>query len=187
MPLDYSIKRVNILEVRGMERRFMEDLNLNHLLDSLKPYNLGPMERILIGHSGTVQLLLSLFFNKPVLVKVVRQQQVGDEIEREVNLVIQDTELIVGKALSFIPISENSSAVIDLVNGKNYGLGQIASYLKVSTIRALKNVGVTDETIERTYTMTGTSFVHVSPVNLKFRITESFPRELYKTWVRAIP
>lgn len=152
----------------------MEELDFKTLLDKLRPYNLNTWERILLGHTGTVQQLLSLFFDKPVEVKVLHQEQVGDEIEREVELVLEGTGLVVAKALSLIPVNENSFAVIDLVNKKELGLGQIASLLKISTSRNILKVGATPETVERTYELSGHS-----PVNLYFRITESFPRGLY--------
>jgi len=39
----------------------MEELDIPAVLARLKPYNLSPIERVLAAHTGTVQLLLSLY------------------------------------------------------------------------------------------------------------------------------
>ena len=51
----------------------MEELDIPGALERLKPYDLSPIERVLAGHTGTVQLLLSLLFGEPVDVVLIGQ------------------------------------------------------------------------------------------------------------------
>ena len=53
-----------------------EELNIAAVLEGLKPYeDLNGIERILAAHTGTVQLLLSLYFNEEVVVVVKSQKE----------------------------------------------------------------------------------------------------------------
>ena len=60
----------------------MEELNIPEVLARLEPHNLAPFERVLAAHTGTVQLLLSLYFGSPVDVALV-EQDAGDEVRAE--------------------------------------------------------------------------------------------------------
>ncbi len=61
----------------------MEELDIPGALERLKPYSLSSIERVLTGHAGTVQWLLSLLFDEPVDVVLIRQHELDGQIHRE--------------------------------------------------------------------------------------------------------
>ena len=103
----------------------MEELNIPEVLGRLEPYRLGPVERVLAAHTGTVQLLLSLYFGSPVDVTLVEQSEKLGEIQRRVSLVVRCTCKEACFARSVIPLSANKSEVLVDVRQGRLGIGQI--------------------------------------------------------------
>lgn len=157
-----------------------EELNIPEVLERLKPYELAPIERVLAAHTGTVQLLLSLWFNEPVDVQLLDQVQVHEEIRRSVALVLRDTRVEAATAKTIIPIRSNPLPILEAVWAGKLGLGQIAVARRIQTTRKLTKLEVNDDLLTRTYVMEGTS-----SRPLHFVIEETFPRRLYQRRRRA--
>ena len=179
----------------------MEELDIPATLAKLETYGkvcqLSPIERVLAGHTGTVVLLLSLYFNKLVEVVVVEQEEtpalqdelgprsIGPDasaysegvIHRRVELVAG--RQVVARASTVIPssilpgqrIGSNSVRVLKEVRRREMGIGHIAVKLGIPTQRTIICVEATAEELSRTYVMQGRG--------LYYTITETFPRKLY--------
>ncbi|KKL22432.1 hypothetical protein LCGC14_2435490 [marine sediment metagenome] len=154
-----------------------EELEIQGALDRLAQYNLNPIERLLAGHTGTVQLLLSLWFNTEVTVLVERQQEYDVKVIKRQGALMADylrngERLAVCGVLSYIDVPKCSESVVHLVRAQELGLGQIAVLLGIPTVRSLTDLEVDDRRIQRTYIMEGPG--------LHYTITEAFPRELFQ-------
>ena len=150
----------------------MEELDIAGVLAKLKPYNLSPFERVLAAHTGTVQLLLSLYFGAPVDVTLVEQSEELGEIRRQVSLVVRCTSQEACFARSTIPLSVNSREVLADVREGKLGIGQIAVKHRIPTERRIREITVTYSQIARKYVMQGPG--------LYYAVTEVFPRDLYR-------
>lgn len=149
----------------------MEELDIPSALKLLEPYDLCPIERVLAGHTGTVQVLLSLWFNDAVVVQVQEQIENPGGIERKVHLVLSKRELVVATATSVIPRLSNLPKVMKDVEEQILGLGQIAVKHEIPTSRQIIDLGATDELLSRKYIMEGQG--------LRYIITENFYRGFY--------
>lgn len=145
-----------------------EELDIGKFLEYFQVNNLPTLARILLSTDGTVQTLLSIIHNAPVVAVVKSQDQNDIYIRRETSLMAGEKEVC--SASSKIPLSYNDSKVLDLVRAKELGLGQIAKKLKIPTAREIKDMGLDSTHYFRTYQMQGQG--------LLFIITERFPREL---------
>lgn len=149
----------------------MEELDIPSALKLLKPYDLSPIERVLAGHTGTVQVLLSLWFNEEVVVKVQEQIDNPGGIERKVHLALGISNLVVATATSVIPRSVNMPKVMGDVQEQILGLGQIAVKHQIPTSRRIIELSATDDELRRKYIMEGQG--------LRYVITENFHRRFY--------
>ena len=150
----------------------MEVLDIPGLLSMLEPHDLNPIERLLVGHTGTNQLHLALWFGDNVDVVLGQQTQDEEMISREVDLVLHETRTIVCHATSKIPLAQNRREVLDDVLSGRLGIGQIAAKYRIPTERTLRKVQLNNKWITRTYQMKGTGLLYI--------ITESFPRLLFQ-------
>ena len=150
----------------------MEELNIPAVLERLAPYKLGSVERVLVAHTGTVQLLLSLYLGSPVDVTLVKQTEEMGEIRRRVSLVVRCTGQEACLARSVIPLSANKAEVLADIRDGQLGIGQIAVKHHISTERRIEDIDVTPTQISRKYVMQGPGLYYV--------VTEVFPRELYR-------
>jgi len=150
----------------------MEELDISSVLERLNGHNLNRIERVLVAHTGTVQLMLSLWFGEPVDVIVKSQVEQGTTLIREVALTLRKTRLKVCHAKSQIPLDLNSQVVVEEVKRRQIGLGQIATSLNILSQRVLISLEVTPTTLSRTYVMVGPGLRQV--------IEERFPRKLYQ-------
>lgn len=149
----------------------MEELDIAAFLDRLKPYNLRPIERVVLGHTGTVQLLLSLLIDDPVDVKVLGQTTVDGVLMRDTSLVRRSDGQEVAHATSVIMIERNSKEVVADVQAGQLGIGQIAVKHKIPTERRIVVIEVKPASLGRSYTMEGPG--------LSYTITETFLRGLF--------
>ena len=157
----------------------MEELDIPAVLARLKPYNLSAIERVLAGHTGTVQLLLSLYFGSPVDVTLIEQSEEMGEIRRRASLVVSCTGQEACFARSVIPLSVNSREVLADVREGKLGIGQIAVKHRIPTERRIREITVTPSQISRKYIMQGPG--------LYYTVTEVFPRDLYRVELQKPP
>jgi hypothetical protein len=176
----------------------MEELDIEGALKRLGPYGLRPIERVLAGHTGTVQLLLSLLFNEPVDVVLIGQTEldgvIHHEIHREVSLRLRKRDPQWGSELgdevcraeTVIDTQRNAPEVLEHVREGKLGIGQIAVLLHVPVTRTINTIEVTPGAIRRQYTMENLGQWHrgacgrpAAPA-LHYVITEVFPRELFR-------
>ncbi len=150
----------------------MEVLDIPGLLSMLEPHDLNPIERLLVGHTGTNQLHLALWFGDNVNVVLAAQTQDEEMISREVDLVLQETRTVVCNATSKIPLADNSSEVLEDVLAGSLGIGQIAAKYRIPIERTLREVKLNSKWITRTYQMKGTGLLYI--------VTENFPRLLFQ-------
>ena len=158
----------------------MEELDIQSTLDRIAGQGLTPIERILAAHTGTVQLLVSLWFAEAADAVVKYQGEYpeptpGGEIRREVALTLRHRQMEVVSADTLIPIAGNDLKVLALVRARVLGLGQIAVYLGIPTKREILSLLVKPDYIVRKYRMTDGGH---GPA-LHFIIEETFPRRLY--------
>lgn len=150
----------------------MEELRIGEVLEGLKDYDLNPIERVLAAHTGTVQLLLSLWFNEPVDVEGIKQKEGDGKIHRSVDLVCRHSRLTVAHAESVIGLDDNSPEVLADIRAGKLGIGQIAVKHRVPVTRTLHEVQVAPHELSRFYSMQGPG--------LHYEIRETFPRYLYE-------
>jgi len=154
-------------------------LDIPAVLARLKPYNLSPIERVLAAHTGTVQLLLSLYFGSPVDVTLVEQSEEVGEIRRRASLVVSGTGQEACFARSVIPLSANNREVLAGVREGKLGLGQVAVKHRIPTERRIREITVTPRQICRKYIMQGPG--------LYYAVTEVFPRDFYRAESQRTP
>ena len=163
----------------------MEELDIPGALERLKEapgayhYPLTPIERVLAGHTGTVQLLLSLLFNEPVDVVLIGQTEIESrrEIHREVSLKLLDSKIEACRAVSIIDLNRNAPLVVAQIREGQLGLGQIAVKYNVPTARTINSIEVTRDKISREYTLESVGLGQEQ--QLHFTIMEMFPREVF--------
>ena len=157
-----------------------EELRIAEVLGSLSMYDLRPIERVLAAHTGTVQLLLSLWWNEPVDVVLISQSEEDGKIHRVVDLSTRHSHLVAAHAESLIPIGDNDRAVIADVRAKELGLGQIVVKHEIQTVRTLHEVQVAPHELSRFYSITTTGPALARPLGVHYEIRESFPRVHYR-------
>ncbi len=143
----------------------MEELDFKGLLDQRKDFPRG--EKGILGHIGTVQTLLSLIFNEPILIRMVGQGAKDGNIIRMVDLMAGD--VMVASATSEIPQALNRKDVLQQVKDGKLGLGQIVVTNCIPNKRILIDVARDKSSFWRTYVISGPS--------LCFKIKEMFLRE----------
>ena len=127
---------------------------------------------MLAAHTGTVQLVLSLYFNDPVEVTLLEQSEAPGRIERRVALTRRLGGARVALAESVIPIDQNQDQVLEAVRKGELGLGQILAKYGLPVRRELTGLEVDRKSLQRRYTIQGPG-VH-------YQIQEEFPSEFYR-------
>ncbi|KAG0318442.1 hypothetical protein BGZ99_005686 [Dissophora globulifera] len=135
------------------------DIMSNRETTLTMPDGFTGIERIMLTGNGNLQRLISAYFNKTVSVEILKNIQVprtADEdpavivhFQREVNLLCSNK--IVCNAKSRILIKDQS--VYDLVVNKGVGIGQIFRYLDRLPSFELHNLGRTEKTFWREYSL----------------------------------
>ena len=174
-----------------------EELEIPEVLERLKEFsvygdtpgrgpNLAPIERVLAAHTGTVQLLLSLWWNEPVDIVLISQSEEDGKIHRVVDLTCRNSHLVAAHAESIIKIEYNHPDVIGDVRAQKLGLGQIAVKHNIQTSRVLHEVQVAPHELSRFYSMKGMAASSTGGpgggqlLRLHYEIRESFPRVHYR-------
>ncbi len=155
----------------------MEELHVEQLLKEFNGAGFEIGERVILGHFGTVQTLLSLIWNTPIRVDLIHQKKDSDRVMRRVHLMAGDRNVCT--AVSAIPTQGNRDAVIaDILTGQ-LGLGQIIAEHTLQTHRELLFIGRDSSGFWRTY--------HIVGPDLVMEINEYFPRAPYEEigWLGA--
>ncbi len=162
----------------------MEEIDLKALVQRFDQGGFERGERIILGHFGTVQTLLSLIFNEPVRVDLRKQEKRDGcsipisqgstlnraHIMRFVRLMVG--ERVVGSAISHIPLEDNRQDVLTELWCSNLGLGQIILKSGIPNKRILNDVARDDDAFSRTYTISGPQ--------MNIIIRECFPRQPFE-------
>jgi len=151
----------------------MEELDIAGILTALRQYDLSPIERVLAAHTGTVQLLLSLWWGEEVVVDLI-DNHMGEEdntLRREAVLRLANSGTPVASALSSIDLIRNHPKIVEDISAGRLGIGQIAIKHGINTRRRIEEVSIKDECLYRRYIVEGPG-VH-------YEIQEFFPRALY--------
>jgi chorismate-pyruvate lyase len=151
-----------------------EELNTDGLLEMLKAApTLTPLQRAIVTTDGTVQTMLSVIFNKKVVVKVISQRDIGNCVVRWTQLEIEESGKVVCLAESVIPRGEsNSEIVMKDIDGRMLGIGQILKRHGVMTKRTIIGIFGDENNFSRTYRIEGS----VTDIT----ITEVFPVAEYR-------
>lgn len=147
----------------------MEELDLGILVETLNGFERG--ERIILGHFGTVQTLLSLIFSVPVAVRLIDQCQDNGMVMRKAQLTAGDEVLCVAE--SRVATNSSRPEIIDDIRAGELGLGQIIARHRLPTSRSLVDLGRDRTSFWRTYDIRGSE--------LEIRIRESFPRAPFES------
>ncbi|MEM2760837.1 MAG: chorismate pyruvate-lyase family protein [Nitrososphaerales archaeon] len=145
--------REMLLQLQQLERQSNIKLRKSH--------------KILLAEIGTVEQVLSILLNMPVIVEVKKQALKDYKIEREVVLRANNKELM--HATTEIDVRALPSAVVaDIKEGK-LGIGTILSKHKLETFRRIVEIGYdsTSNIVYRVYEI-------LYGAEPKFRIREEF-------------
>ncbi|KNC82040.1 hypothetical protein SARC_05677 [Sphaeroforma arctica JP610] len=128
------------------------------------------LERIVLTANGTLQRIISSYYNAEVTVKIRHNRPRTDQgwYDREVELLIFDQVFCIATS----EIHLDRKEYVDLVEINRIGLGQLFRHLNLLPFFHLLKVGRNPEGgLKRTYTLQ-------SP-GITCRITETFPRKLF--------
>jgi chorismate-pyruvate lyase len=145
----------------------VEELDFQALLDVFRSRGFQTGERVILGHFGTVQTLLTLVFNTPVTVRLVHQEHVSGAIRREVKLMAANR--VVCEATSHILEERNRPEVLKDIWSGERGLGQIILLHAIPNKHRLITVHHDPNSFSRKYNISGPG--------LDIDICESFPRQ----------
>lgn len=148
----------------------VEELHIDRLLKEFNGSGFETGERVILGHFGTVQTLLSLILNEPVQVVVIDQLKSKGIFSRQVHIRVKES--VICEAVSKIPVLGNRPEVIEDVTNGQLGLGQIIAKHDIKHTRKIKEIGRDNLNFWRTYNITG-------PV-VKMEIREFFYREPFR-------
>ena len=147
-----------------------EIIDLEGMLDTLRGF--GPLRRVILGTSGTLQATLTAYFGSKVGVEVRFQSDDQDKnhFVREADLVCYESGTVVCRARTDVVVEDDE--VRRLLRERNMGLGQIVQLLRIPTSFDLKEVGEEDGVFWRVYQLRGAGF--------SCCVRESFPASLYQ-------
>ncbi|MEM2090066.1 MAG: chorismate pyruvate-lyase family protein [Candidatus Nitrosocaldus sp.] len=110
-------------------------------LEDAAGIKLSRIEKLLLAEVGTVEQLLSILVNEPVVVDVLRQEEVGNVIEREVNIHKAYSDEVLLTAKSVINVDVLPDAVACDIRAKRLGLGSVIMKHKLETFRRVVEIG----------------------------------------------
>ncbi|MEO9364720.1 MULTISPECIES: chorismate pyruvate-lyase family protein [Candidatus Nitrosocaldus] len=102
---------------------------------------LSRIEKLLLAEVGTVEQLLSILVDAPVSVDVVRQEEVGKVIEREVNIRKAYSDEILLDAKSIINVDVLPDGVVCDIRAKRLGIGSVIMKHRLETFRRIVEIG----------------------------------------------
>jgi chorismate-pyruvate lyase len=128
-------------------------------------------EKILLAETGTVEQVLSILTNSEIAVKILKQKESYQLIEREVNIINKKTAKKLGYARSNIIPSNLPHEIISQIRRKDAGIGSIITTAELETFRKILKIGYNSSTksVFRIYQI-------IYKGNVGFEIKEVFPR-----------
>src|SRR5437763_16025202 len=103
-------------------------------------------EKILLAETGTVEQVLSILTNSEITVKILKQKESTELIEREVNIINKKTGHKLVYAKSNIIISNLPVEIIDQIKRKCLGIGTILAGSELETFKKIIEIGYNSRT-----------------------------------------
>ena len=128
-------------------------------------------EKILLAETGTVEQVLSILTNSEIMVKILKQKESYQLIEREVNIINKKTGKKLAYARSNIIPSNLPHEIINQIRCKDVGIGRIITTAELETFRKILKIGYNSRTksVFRIYQI-------IYKGNVGFEIEEVFSR-----------
>ncbi|KAJ3255995.1 hypothetical protein HK103_005802 [Boothiomyces macroporosus] len=130
----------------------------------------SPLERICLTANGNLQRILSSYFNSKVTVGIIKNEKLNQTnlvYDRVVNLNCQGRTLCVAE--STITITDGK--IIQLIESKTVGIGQLFRYLNILPEFVLLEAGREPDSFWRVYLLKSPGIV--------CKIKEIFPNDLF--------
>ena len=103
-------------------------------------------EKVLLVETGTVEQILSILANSEIMVKILKQKETYELIEREVNIINKKTgEKLVYARSNIIP-SNLPKEIIRQIRRKDVGIGSIITTSELETFRKILRIGYNSKT-----------------------------------------
>ena len=103
-------------------------------------------EKVLLAETGTVEQTLSILANSEIMIKILKQKETYELIEREVNIINKKTgEKLVYARSNIIP-SNLPKEIICQIRRKDAGIGSIITTSELETFRKILRIGYNSKT-----------------------------------------
>jgi len=103
-------------------------------------------EKVLLAETGTVEQILSLLANSEIMVKILKQKETYELIEREVIIINKKTGKKLVYARSNIIPSNLPKEIIRQIRRKDVGIGSIITTSELETFRKILRIGYNSKT-----------------------------------------
>lgn len=103
-------------------------------------------EKVLLAETGTVEQILSILANSEIMVKILKQKETYELIEREVNIINKKTGKKLVYARSNIIPSNLPKEIIRQIRRKDVGIGSIITTSELETFRKILRIGYNSKT-----------------------------------------
>src|SRR5947208_12286413 len=115
-------------------------------LESRLNINLPLFEKILLVETGTVEQVLSILTNSETDVKILKQKESYELIQREINIINKKTGEKLAYAKSNIIPSNLPDEIIMQIKRKYHGIGTIIISSELETFRRILKIGYNSKT-----------------------------------------
>jgi chorismate-pyruvate lyase len=103
-------------------------------------------EKVFLAETGTVEQILSILANSEIMVKILKQKETYELIEREVNIINKKTGKKLVYARSNIIPSNLPKEIIRQIRRKDVGIGSIITTSELETFRKILRIGYNSKT-----------------------------------------
>ena len=103
-------------------------------------------EKVLLAETGTVEQILSILTNSEIMVKILKQKETYELIEREVIIINKKTGKKLVYARSNIIPSNLPKEIIRQIRRKDLGIGSIIITSELETFRKILRIGYNSKT-----------------------------------------
>ena len=107
---------------------------------------LSLFERILLAETGTVEQVLSILTNSETQIKILKQKESNEVIEREAYIINKKTGKKLVYARSSIIRSNLPYEIISQIKRKDIGIGTIITNSELETFRKILKIGYNSKT-----------------------------------------
>ena len=124
----------------------------NHMLQKISELEnnsnitVNLFEKVLLAETGTIEQVLSILTNSEITVKILKQKESTELIEREVNIINKKTGHKLVYAKSNIIISNLPVEIIDQIKRKCLGIGTILAGSELETFKKIIEIGYNSRT-----------------------------------------